>query len=124
MLSLLLKIQLLKTQPSPLVFACWQGVKEVLQSEDGSASRNKEVKELKDTYCIVLASQVKRSNAEEYVSQLQKRGISDARINVEKGTIRVICGKYDNQSQAYNHLNKMAMNIEFADAWVYKLKEV
>ena len=88
----------------------------------------KEVKEIqeenKDTYCIVLASQVKRSNAEEYVSQLQKRGISDARINVEKGTIRVICGKYDNQSQAYNHLNKMAMNIEFADAWVYKLKEV
>jgi len=67
---------------------------------------------------------VKRSNAEEYVSQLQKRGISDARINVEKGTIRVICGKYDNQSQAYNHLNKMAKNIEFADAWVYKLKEV
>jgi hypothetical protein len=88
----------------------------------------KEVKEIqeenKDTYCIVLASQVKRSNAEEYVSQLQKRGISDARINVEKGTIRVICGKYDNQSQAYNHLNKMAMNIEFADAWVYKLKGV
>ena len=88
----------------------------------------KEVKEIqeenKDTYCIVLASQVKRSNAEEYVSQLQKRGISDARINVEKGTIRVICGKYDNQSQAYNHLNKMAKNIEFADAWVYKLKEV
>ena len=101
-----------------------QGVKEVLKSEDRSASRNKEVKELKDTYCIVLASQVKRSNAEEYVSQLKKRGISDARINVEKGTIRVICGKYDNQSQAYNHLNKMAKNIEFADAWVYKLKEV
>lgn len=95
------------------------------------AKEVKEVKEVKenqeenkDTYCIVLASQVKRSNAEEYVSQLQKRGISDARINVEKGTIRVICGKYDNQSQAYNHLNKMAMNIEFADAWVYKLKEV
>ena len=78
----------------------------------------------KDTYCIVLASQVKRSNAEDFVEQLKKRGFTDARINIDNGTLRVICGGYDNQSEAYNHLNKFTSNFEFADAWVYKMKGV
>ena len=98
-----------------------------------SVARNKEEvkKEVKvsqeikeDTYCIVLASQVKRSNAEEFVSQLKKRGITDARIYVENNTLRVICGGYNNQADAYSHLNKIASDIEFADAWVYKMKGV
>jgi cell division septation protein DedD len=78
----------------------------------------------KDTYCIVLASQVKRSNAEEYVEQLKKRGYDDARIYVNNGVLRVICGDYENQTQAYNQLNKMAVDDEFAEAWVYKVKGV
>ena len=112
--------------------------KEVLQPEDRSVAQNKEVKEVKevkvadnvnaidkkDTYCVVLASQVKRENAEIFVDQLKKRGINDARINIDNGTLRVICGGYDNQSQAYIRLNKIASDIEFADAWVYKLKGV
>ena len=77
----------------------------------------------KDRYCIVLASQVKRSNAEEFVEQLKQRGIADARIHVDNGTLRVICGGYDNPSEAYLHLNKIAVDIEFADAWVYKIKD-
>jgi cell division septation protein DedD len=108
-------------------------VKEVLTPEGMSVARNKEEvkKEVKasqeikeDTYCIVLASQVKRSNAEEFVSQLKKRGITDARIYVENNTLRVICGGYNNQADAYSHLNKIASDIEFADAWVYKMKGV
>ena len=110
-------------------------VKEVQEVEEVKKVQElndvKEVKEVqkdqvvnqKDTYCIVLASQVKRSNAEVFVNQLKKRGINDARINVDNGTLRVICGGYDNQSEAYNHLNKIAVE-ELADAWVYKLKGV
>ena len=78
----------------------------------------------KDIYCIVLASQVKRSNAEDYVEHLKKRGIDDARIYVNNGVLRVVCGEYENQSQAYNHLNKMCVEDEFAEAWVYKMKGV
>jgi cell division septation protein DedD len=108
--------------------------KEVLEVKEAEVKEVNEVREVKedkevredtekkDTYCIVLASQVKRSNAEEFVSQLKKRGITDARIFVENNTLRVICGGYDNQSDAYQHLNKIATDIEFADAWVYKIK--
>ena len=78
----------------------------------------------KNIYCVVLASQVKRSNAEEFVERLKKRGFTDARINVDNGTLRVICGRYANESQAYQRLNKISVNEEFFDAWVYKLKGV
>ena len=74
-------------------------------------------------YCIVLASQVKRSNAEEYVEKLKKIGIEDARINIDNGTLRVICGQYDEQAQAYSQLNKMIQEDEFAEAWVLKIKD-
>ena len=77
-----------------------------------------------DTYCIVLASQVKRSNAEEYVNQLKQRGIADARIYEHKNVVRVVCGNYANETEAYRELNKMSTEDEFAEAWVYKMKGV
>jgi len=99
-------------------------VKEVKESKVAAENHDIKEAEKKDSYCIVLASQVKRNNAEEFVKQVKKRGITDARINIDNGTLRVICGGYDNQSDAYNHLNKIAADIEFADAWVYKIKGV
>jgi hypothetical protein len=36
----------------------------------------------------------------------------------------VVCGEYNDQAQAYNRLNEMSVDEEFADAWVYKLKGV
>lgn len=98
--------------------------KEVKEVKEVKVADNVNAVDKKDTYCIVLASQVKRNNAETFVEQLKKRGINDARINIDNGTLRVICGGYDNQSQAYIRLNKIASDIEFADAWVYKLKGV
>ena len=96
----------------------------VASNNDVKAAEVKAVEVKKDTYCIVLASQVKRSNAEEFVSQLKKRGITDARIYVENNTLRVICGGYNNEADAYSHLNKIASDIDFSDAWVYKMKGV
>ena len=82
-----------------------------------------EVKEENDTYCIVLASQVKRSNAEEYVEKLKKRGIDDARIYIHNNILRVICGSFQKESEAYQQLNKMADEDEdFYEAWVYRVK--
>ena len=72
------------------------------------------------TYCIVLASQVKLSNAESYVEQLKKRGIKDAEVYIHRNTVRVVCGSYKTESEAYRHLNKMNNDEEFAEAWVYK----
>ena len=95
----------------------------VASNNDVKAAEVKAVEVKKDTYCIVLASQVKRSNAEEFVSQLKKRGITDARIYVENNTLRVICGGYNNEADAYSHLNKIASDIDFSDAWVYQIKD-
>lgn len=74
------------------------------------------------TYCIVLASQVKRSNAEYYVEQLQKQGYKDAQIYVHNNIVRVIYGAYETEAEAYRQLNRMTSNEEFADAWVYQKK--
>ena len=94
-----------------------------VKEAEAKVTEVKEAEVKKDTYCIVLASQVKRSNAEEFVSQLKKRGITDARIYVENNTLRVICGGYNNEADAYSHLNKIASDIDFSDAWVYQIKD-
>ncbi len=93
------------------------------KSEAKTAVSQAEEHHQKNTYCIVLASQVKRNNAEVFINQLKQRGI-DARINIDNGTLRVVFGEYDNEAQAYKHLNKFTSNFEFADAWVYKMKGV
>ena len=72
------------------------------------------------TYCIVLASQVKLSNAEQYVEQLKTRGMKDVEVYIHNHTVRVIYGSYESESEAYRHLNKLSKNDEFAEAWVYK----
>jgi len=71
-------------------------------------------------YCIVLASQVKLSNAEYYVEQLKKRGIKDAEVYIHHNIVRVVCGAYKTEAEAYRHLNKLSNDDEFAEAWVYK----
>lgn len=77
--------------------------------------------EVEGTYCIVLASQVKRSNAEEYVKKLQKRGFDDARIYVRNNVVRVVFGQFENEGAAYQKVNKINNDEEFYEAWVLKI---
>lgn len=72
-------------------------------------------------YCIVVASQVKKSNAESYVEKLHKDGYSEARIYINNDIVRVICGEFESQAEAYKRLNKMNNDMEFLDAWVLKM---
>ena len=73
-------------------------------------------------YCIVVASQVKQRNAEKFVESLHRDGYTNAKICVHQNTIRVFCGEYDTEAEAYRQLNKMNNQERFAEAWVYKLK--
>ena len=75
------------------------------------------------TYCIVVASQVKRSNADLFVEQLHKQGYKDAAVYIHNNIVRVICGEYATESEAYRQLNKMNVHEEFYEAWVYKKVE-
>ncbi len=76
----------------------------------------------KDVYMIVVASQVKKSNAENYVEQLHKKGYPQAEIFIHNNVVRVTCGQFDTEAEAYKILNKMSSKEEFADAWVFKKK--
>ena len=73
------------------------------------------------TYCLVLASQVKKSNAEYYVSQLRQKGYTDARVYEHNRIVRVVFGSYATEGEAYQQLNKLNDTEEFAEAWVYKI---
>ena len=71
-------------------------------------------------YCIVVASQVKLSNAELYVEKLKKEGFPNAYVDVTNNVVRVISAEFSSESEAYRLLNKMNMHEEFYEAWVYK----
>lgn len=74
-------------------------------------------------YCIVLASQVKKSNAEYFVEQLHRRGFNDAEVYIHNKTVRVICGSFETEAEAYRRINQLAGEKDFAEAWVYKRVE-
>ena len=74
------------------------------------------------TYCIVLASQVKKSNAEYFVDQLHQKGYTDARVYEHNHIVRVVFGSYATEGEAYQQLNRLNGAKEFAEAWVYKIK--
>lgn len=73
-------------------------------------------------YYIVLASQVKRSNAETFVEQLHKQGYSEAEVLVRNNIVRVVCGKFTSEAEAYSRLSKFHQHEQFEEAWVYKDK--
>lgn len=73
-------------------------------------------------YCLVLASQVKRSNAELFANKLKERGFKDTEINVHNGVVRVVYGHFKSESDAYKELSKLHFEEDFEEAWVYKRK--
>ena len=108
-----------------------QTVKDALQKRDtvvekaiGTAEEVQLTEESVETpnYCIVLASQVSRRNAEEFVSNLQKKGIDDARVYLYNNIRRVVCGSFKTEAEAYQQLQKIHQTPSLADAWVYKMK--
>ena len=78
----------------------------------------------KGGYCIVLASQVSKRNAEIFIEKLRKKGLDSAELytkNRVQPIRRVVFGNYQTQEEAYNALRKIHKDEELKDAWVYKL---
>jgi len=74
-------------------------------------------------FCIVLASKVSTRNAELYVNTLKEAGHSSARIYTKNKTNRVVYGHYPTESAAYNALNQLNSNPDFAEGWVMKITQ-
>jgi len=74
-------------------------------------------------YCVVLASQVTESNANEFVVKLKKQGLDDARVYLYNNMRRVICGKFNSSDEAHQAVYKIHQMPGLAEAWVYQVKE-
>lgn len=89
-----------------------------------AAVKEKEVAEIKtvskEYFYIVLASRVTKKNAEYFVSELHKSGISNASVLRTNNINRVVCGKFTNEAEAYNALKDLRKESRYADAWVFK----
>ena len=75
-------------------------------------------------YCIILASQVSRHNADFFVKKLHSEGFENAEVYVHNNMVRVVYGCFATESEAYNVLRKLHSNTAFTDAWVYRKKDI
>jgi len=81
-----------------------------------------QTKENESRYCLVLASQVSKKNAENFVNQLQANGFKEARV-LETTMTRVVYGDFASESDAYNQLQSLQCQSKiFSEAWVMKVK--
>jgi hypothetical protein len=62
------------------------------------------------------------ANAEQYVEKLKKEGYPNAYVLVSHNVVRVVSDEFSSEAEAYRTLNKMSMQEEFYEAWVYKKK--
>lgn len=74
-------------------------------------------------YTIVLASKVSHKNAVAFTTYLHKNGYEEAKILPMGKYDKVVYKQFETKSEANAMLNKITDNIEFADAWVTKIKE-
>lgn len=74
------------------------------------------------TYAIVLAAQVSKVNADYYVNELTRKGMSDVRVIGEGKGRKVVMGTFKTEEEAQQGRRNLAGNPEFASAWVMQLK--
>lgn len=97
--------------------------------EKANTNNNSQIKIIKadnnkpnNYYGIVLASQVTKANAEEFVARLTKNGIKDPHIISQKSGLKVVAGYYATESGAYEALSEIRKNKELKDAWIMFVK--
>lgn len=95
-------------------------------AEEKSAEKQAEKEAVKvgPSYTIVLACQVGKKNAADFVERLHQKGFNAARV-VENGKdVRVVYGNFSTETEAYNALRPLRQkNSDFADGWVMKTAE-
>ena len=84
----------------------------------------KEAMKIGPSYTIVLACQVGKKNAADFVERLHQKGFEEARV-VENGKdVRVVYGNFSTETEAYNALRPLRQKTsDFAEGWVMKTAE-
>ena len=129
-----------KTQPQALPVSGESGAPAVNEEEDSnmsftlpdteaseeslSGSSQSEAAEL-GAFCIVMASQVSERNAQMFISQLEEKGYSEARILVSgnKHIRRVVYGFYESEAEAAATLKQLRTESRlFRETWIMEVK--
>ena len=77
----------------------------------------------KTVYYVIVASQVKKSNAQIFVEQLHEKGYPQADVIIYNNVVRVTIGEYETEVEAYRFANELHQKPEFEEAWVYKKQD-
>ena len=75
----------------------------------------------KPAYCIVLASQVTKKGADDYVRVLGKEGYDKAYTYINNKVVRVVYGRFETEELAQKELRAVRGNKHFEQAWIYKM---
>ena len=89
-------------------------------SRQARAEKDSVVKK-KPAYCIVLASQVTKRGAEDFVNTLKKEGYDNAYTYINNKIVRVVYGRYETEELAQKELRSVRGDKHFEQAWVYKM---
>ncbi len=73
-------------------------------------------------FCIVMASRVTSKNAEAYVEQLHKKGMTEARVYHSSKNTKVVYGNYATHAEAHKVLSKINDNFQFQDCWITQIR--
>ena len=74
-------------------------------------------------YCLVLASHVRKSNAEAYVADLHRRGYAEARV-LGSRHCKVVYGAYASEQEVLEAQRRLRRQTEFANCWSMKMPEI
>ena len=77
---------------------------------------------VENPYCLVLASQVRKDNAEVFAKQMRDRGFKDTEVHIHNNIVRVVYGHFMSENAAYKELHNLRFEEDFEEAWVYKRK--
>lgn len=87
-------------------------------------AEGKEVEiETKESFVIVLASKVTKTNAEAFINTLAKRGIQDAKVYSNNSGNKVVYGNFNTEEDAHNSLQELREDPTFKDAWIMKVND-
>lgn len=72
-------------------------------------------------WAIVMASHVTESNARAFVARLRKHGLEDARVYEGAESMKVLCGCFSSQKEAYERMKIINATTAFKESWVIEI---
>lgn len=71
---------------------------------------------------IIVASLTNSADAEKMVKNLKQKGYAEAQVVESQGRYRIALSGYASKEDAYNRVNELKKQAEFASAWVFTSK--